>query len=34
LAAGPDFDQLETRLRAWFSDWAAAGFFRAVELAD
>jgi hypothetical protein len=33
-AAGPDLDRLANTLRAWFHDWAAEGFFRAVELAE
>ena len=33
-AAGPDLDRLANNLRTWFHDWAAEGFFRAVELAD
>jgi hypothetical protein len=33
-AAGPDPDRLANNLRTWFHDWAAEGFFRAVELAD
>jgi hypothetical protein len=33
-AAGPDLDQLPNNLRTWFHDWAAEGFFRAVELAN
>jgi hypothetical protein len=33
-AAGPDLDRLPHNLAAWFHDWAAEGFFRAVELAD
>ncbi len=33
-AAGPDVDRLEKNLQAWFHDWAAEGFFRAVELAS
>jgi hypothetical protein len=33
-AAGPDLDRLANNLRTWFHDWAAEGFFRAVELAE
>ncbi|HEV3256728.1 MAG TPA: DNA-binding domain-containing protein [Gemmataceae bacterium] len=33
-AAGPDLDRLPNNLGTWFHDWAAEGFFRAVELAD
>jgi hypothetical protein len=32
--AGTDLDGLADKLRAWFFDWAAQGFFRAVERAD
>jgi putative DNA-binding protein len=31
-AAGPDLERLAPNLQAWFHDWAAEGFFRAVEL--
>jgi hypothetical protein len=31
--AGLDLDQLPNNLQTWFHDWAAEGFFRAVELA-
>jgi Putative DNA-binding domain len=30
-AAGPDLDRFAANLRAWFRDWAAEGFFRALE---
>jgi Putative DNA-binding domain len=30
-AAGPDLDRCAANLRAWFRDWAAEGFFRALE---
>ncbi len=30
-AAGPDLDRFAANLRTWFHDWAAEGFFRAVE---
>jgi hypothetical protein len=33
-AAGTDFEHLPDNLRTWFHDWAAEGFFGAVELAD
>ena len=33
-AAGPDLDRFANKLRVWFHDWAAEGFFRAVERAD
>ena len=33
-AAGPDLERLRENLSTWFHDWAAEGFFRAVELAD
>jgi Putative DNA-binding domain len=33
-AAGTDLDRLQDNLWTWFHDWAAEGFFRAVELAD
>jgi hypothetical protein len=33
-AAGPDLDRLPDNLWAWFHDWAAEGFFRAVELEE
>ena len=33
-AAGPDLDRFADKLRVWFHDWAAEGFFRAVERAD
>jgi hypothetical protein len=33
-SAGPDLDRLPSNLRTWFHDWAAEGFFRALELAD
>ena len=29
-SAGPDLERLATNLQAWFHDWAAEGFFRAV----
>jgi hypothetical protein len=32
--AGPEPGDLENNLRTWFHDWAAEGFFRAVELAE
>lgn len=32
--AEPDLDRLADTLRAWFHEWAAEGFFRAVELAE
>ena len=32
--AGPDLDRLPDNLWTWFHDWAAEGFFRAVDLAD
>jgi hypothetical protein len=32
-AAGPHLDQLPDQLWTWFHDWAAEGFFRAVECA-
>jgi hypothetical protein len=32
--AGPDLDRLPDNLWTWFHDWAAEGFFRAVELPD
>jgi hypothetical protein len=32
-AAGPDLDRFANNLRTWFHDWAAEGFFRAVERA-
>jgi hypothetical protein len=31
--AGPDLDRLPDNLWTWFHDWAAEGFFRALELA-
>jgi hypothetical protein len=31
--AGPDLDRLADKLWRWFHDWAAEGFFGAVELA-
>jgi hypothetical protein len=30
-SAGPDLDRLSNCLWTWFHDWAAAGFFRAVQ---
>lgn len=30
--AGPDLDRFAADLRTWFSDWATAGFFQAVEV--
>jgi hypothetical protein len=33
-AARPEMQQLTTDLRQWFHDWAAEGFFRAVELPE
>lgn len=33
-AAGPDLHRLPDNLWTWFHDWAAEGFFRAVELTD
>jgi hypothetical protein len=33
-AVGPDLEHLPANLWMWFHDWAAQGFFRAVELAD
>jgi hypothetical protein len=33
-AAGPDLDRFANNLRTWFHDWAAEGFFRAVQRAD
>jgi hypothetical protein len=33
-AAGHDLDGFGGKLRTWFHDWAAEGFFRAVERAD
>jgi Putative DNA-binding domain len=33
-AAGPDLDRLPDNLWTWFHDWAAEGFFRAVQFAD
>jgi hypothetical protein len=33
-AAGPDLDRLPDNLWTWFHDWAAEGFFRAVDLQD
>jgi hypothetical protein len=33
-AAGADLDRLTIDLSMWFHDWAAEGFFQAVELAD
>jgi hypothetical protein len=33
-AAGPDLDRLPDNLWTWFHDWAAEGFFGAVEPAD
>jgi Putative DNA-binding domain len=33
-AAGPNLDRLAGNLRTWFHDWAAEGFFRAVECAE
>ena len=33
-AAGPEIDRLGADLRQWFHDWAADGFFRAIELVD
>jgi hypothetical protein len=30
--AGPDLARLAANLRGWFEDWAAAGFFRTVEV--
>jgi hypothetical protein len=32
-AAGPDLDRLPDNLGLWFHDWAAEGFFRAVDFA-
>jgi hypothetical protein len=31
-ASGPETDRLATQLRQWFHDWAAEGFFQALEL--
>ncbi len=31
-AAGPELDNLADDIRLWFGNWAAAGFFRSVEL--
>jgi hypothetical protein len=33
-AAGPDSDGLAAKLREWFQDWAAEGFFSSVERVD
>ena len=33
-AAGHYLDGFGGKLRTWFHDWAAEGFFRAVERAD
>jgi hypothetical protein len=33
-AVGLDLDHLEANLRQWFYDWAAEGFFQAVELPE
>jgi hypothetical protein len=33
-ASGPDLARLPDNLWTWFHDWAAEGFFRAVDLAD
>jgi hypothetical protein len=33
-AAGSDIERLQDNLWTWFHDWAAEGFFRAVESAD
>jgi hypothetical protein len=30
-SAGPDLERMATNLQAWFHDWAAEGFFGAVE---
>jgi Putative DNA-binding domain len=30
-AAGPDLERFAANLRTWFRDWAAEGFFRALE---
>ena len=32
--AGPDLDRFAAKLRTWFRDWAAEGFFRTVEHTD
>jgi len=31
-SADPELDHLADDLRVWFGNWAAAGFFRAVEV--
>jgi hypothetical protein len=33
-AAGPDLHRLAASVHAWFRDWAAEGFFRAIEFND
>jgi hypothetical protein len=33
-SAGPDLERLATNLQAWFHDWAAEGFFRALDLRE
>jgi hypothetical protein len=33
-AAGPEIGRLAADLRQWFHDWAAEGFFQALEFAD
>jgi hypothetical protein len=33
-SASPDLERLATNLQAWFHDWAAEGFFRAVNLRE
>ena len=33
-SAGPDLERLATNLQVWFHDWAAEGFFRAVDLRE